>query len=188
MKIINDPSKFDSTLSPPLVLTIGNFDGLHLGHQTLLYTAKEKGGNLIALTFANHPLEVLNPTSVPKKLYSLDEKMTLFSRFDVDVALVLHFNQTIAKQTAFTFLSTLRHSIPFTHLVLGSNAVLGHDRIHGQKGFETLGKSLGFHYTEVPLLEAEGTPISSGRIRTLIHHQKQKEASTLLGRPYDLIE
>ena len=120
-----------SSLTPPYALTIGFFDGVHCGHVYLLQQLREKAteqGSSVVLTFANHPKSILAPAEKPQLLTSLEERLALLEKEKVDLCLILPFTKEIAGQNFADFLITIRQKIPFHHLVLGEDAVLGYQK------------------------------------------------------------
>jgi len=162
-------------------LTIGNFDGVHLGHQILFTKAKALSKHLIAVTFSNHTTDIFVPRKKIKKICSLQDRLERLKYFGVDTALVLPFTQNLACKTALEFLRFLKRKIPFNHLVLGENAKVGSDQISGKDSFAPLEKILQFHYHAIPLLQNENIPISSSLIRSLFKQGRKEEAHNLLG-------
>ncbi|MCH9626389.1 MAG: Bifunctional riboflavin kinase/FMN adenylyltransferase [Chlamydiales bacterium] len=182
MKTVYQPEDFESS-GAPLSLTIGNFDGVHLGHQKILSQLQNQK---VVLTFSNHPLEVLKQ----EPFYSLTtplHRLYLFEKFGVDTTILLPFTEAFSRQTPEEFLLNLRAFVPFTHLVLGYDAVLGHNR----EGNSTLVKALagkhGFSLNYLDPVSCDGEIVSSSAIRAHIQKGNFAQASALLGRPYSMM-
>ncbi len=176
-------------LSSPITLTIGNFDGLHLGHICLIKRLKEltkEGGTSVILTFANHPSEVLCPLKKIPVLSTPEHKLHLFKEYEIDATLLLTFTKEFADLPYETFINILREKLPFNHLILGKKAAFGKNRSGDQDHLESLAKSLDFNLEYLPKLSANGDPISSGRLRKLIQSSQLEEAHRLLGRPFSI--
>ena len=173
------------------VLTIGTFDGVHVGHQkilkTLVRTARRLKAKSVILTFRDHPQKVLRPQRPMPLLISLNGKLRLFKKLGVDYCLIVNFNKAFFSQTPHRFVQTfLVDSLRIDHLVLGYNFCFGRDRKGDVKLLARLAKPLGFGLTVVSPVRQEGKNVSSTRIRRLIEKSRFKKASRLLGRPYAL--
>ncbi len=168
------------------VVTIGMFDGVHLGHRRIIHMAHEEARSLglrcVVFTFDHHPLEVLRPGNHPKLLSSGAQKLRLLEEMDVDMVLVAHFDRSFAEITAEEFVSRLlAERLHAREVVLGENFRFG----KGGQGDIALLVSLGAHYgigvTPVPLLRVDGEVISSTAIRRMVEEGKVEEAARRLG-------
>jgi riboflavin kinase/FMN adenylyltransferase len=157
-------------------LTIGFFDGVHLGHQALLKKLRAHPHTTI-LTFANHPRTVLSPPA-PPLLLSLPEKLELLKPF-ADELLVVPFTLEMA-QTPF---EKLLDSFDLSHLLLGVGAAFGKDRQGNEERTRAYAAKRGFTVEYVPKLLFEGEPVSSSRIRKALSEKKMNLVNQLLGRP-----
>lgn len=164
-------------------LTIGNFDGVHLGHRAILDRAQERGGSVVVYTFSNHPAEVLRSLSIPK-LSTLPHRMKLLKEAGVETTYLTPFTLPFSRQTAREFLTDLHRSTPFSHLVLGYDAVIGCDRV---SDLAPLGKELGFSVEYLDPAKIDGQIVSSSTIRAAIQNGELEWASRLLGRPYSIL-
>lgn len=169
-------------LETPLALTIGTFDGVHLGHQALFRRIKEIGHSAV-LTFSNHPLEILQPEKKLHLLTTTSEKLELIKEHKIDLTLLLPFTKELAAETYDSFIKRLHKRLPFTHLILGEGDALGYNREGNLETLTSLGKKLGYQLEMLPKLEKDGLIISSGRIRSLYADEKPLEAAALLGHP-----
>ena len=171
--------------SEPLALTIGNFDGVHLGHQAV-FAALPKNRIRVALSFQNHPSEVVGAAARPR-LCTPTHRQKLLAEQPLDLLLLLNFTPALAQQTPEQFLATLRRHLPFTDLTLGHDAAFGKGRQGDSSHIRSLAQSMGFTIDYLPLFSCSaGQPITSSRIRNLISTGDLSAASTLLGRPYSL--
>jgi len=168
----------------PCALTIGCFDGVHLGHQHLLQKLKEAGYPVV-FTFTNHPLEVIKKESVPV-LCTLKHKLQLLKQRGVQHVLLATFTPALATQTYVDFFKDLKKTLPFSHLILGKGAALGKGREGNEERVQNLCKELSFQVTYLDKMCVNGAPISSGRIREQIQAGNLKEVAQLLGRPYSI--
>jgi len=171
------------------VVTIGMFDGVHLGHRRIIemahLEARELGLRCVVFTFDRHPLETLSPGKHPKLLSSSAQKLRLLEEMDVDLVLMVHFDRAFADITAERFVSEiLAGRLHAREVVLGENFRFG----RGGEGDISLLVSLGAHYgmgvTPVPLLVVDGEVVSSTAIRKLVEEGRVEEAARRLGWDY----
>lgn len=171
----------------PLVLTIGNFDGVHRGHRALLSQARSIAGSegaVIVITFRNHPSEILQPENPISTLCTVDQKIALLKECGVDQVILLPFTRQLAKYSAESFVERVRQFIPFSHLVLGHDAKIGHNRQGNRLEMQELGMEWGFTPYYLNEYRYEGKPVSSTYIREALQKGKLAEVEELLGRPY----
>lgn len=177
------------TSQRPIILTIGNFDGVHQGHQFILQNMKRLAGpqgHVSVITFSNHPSEILRPNHPTLLLSTLSHKIKLLEQLGINSLLILPFTSEIAEQTAEHFVKTLRRTIPFSYLMLGHDATLGKNRQGNKETMSALAQQLGFevHYAEE--YRQKGFPVSSTEVRKHIQQGHLDEAHRLLGRPYSI--
>jgi riboflavin kinase / FMN adenylyltransferase len=173
----------------PLILTIGNFDGMHRGHCAVLKRAQHfagKEGETVVLTFRNHPSEVLRPDQPTRLLCTLSHRIILLEKFGVNRILLLTFTKYLAKHSAASFIEHLRQFIPFSHLVLGHDSTLGRDRQGNRATMQELGDAWGFHVYYQDEYRFEGQPVSSTRIREALQQGDFNRVEQLLDRPYSI--
>ena len=163
---------------PPTALTIGNFDGVHLGHQALLKRLKERASYTTVLTFTNHPLEILKPEAAPPLLTPLPPKLSLLEELGIDAVIALSFTQELASLPYDLFLQPF----PLTHLILGTGEAFGKNREGTPENVLRLAAQRGFIAEYIDKILMDGEPISSRHIRALIQAGDLKTASLLLGR------
>ncbi len=171
-------------------LTIGNFDGIHLGHQRVLHRLKEVAANnkaeSIVLTFSNHPSTVLKPESPTPLLTSTNQKLELLEKTGLDTIILLEFTQAFSKQTAQEFLDKLRQSMNLRFLILGHDSTLGKNRKGDEEIVKGFAKSHGFFVEYLDELLVKGKPVSSSEIRRCIEEGNFSDAATFLGRKYSM--
>jgi riboflavin kinase/FMN adenylyltransferase len=173
------------------VVTIGNFDGVHLGHQAVLKLVRERvkihRGTVVVLTFDPHPLRVLAPDVELRFLSDPEEKLALLEEAGVDVVVRLPFTREFAAQTPEEFMvRVLSEGLGARELYVGQNFRFGKGR---QGTIHTLIEAcprLGFVVQAISPVLVEGMPVSSTRIRDLVQEGCMAEAAVLLGRPYVL--
>jgi riboflavin kinase / FMN adenylyltransferase len=177
-------------------VTIGAFDGVHLGHQAVLRLVRElaRARELPAavLTFDRHPAEVVRPGSAPKLLTTLEQKLELLEATgDVDECLVLPFDATRSKEPAEQFVDELLASALRSRLVVvGADFHFGYRRHGDVPLLQLMGAELGFETIGLGLVAAHdrdaGVPYSSTRIRELIAAGDVDTAAAMLGRPHEV--
>lgn len=182
--------KLEDFTSPrqPLVMMIGNFDGMHRGHRAVLRQAQTlaREGQVIALTFRNHPSEVLKPEQPALLLCTLPHKLQLLQQAGIDTILLLPFTRYLAQHSARSFIEHVRQFIPFSHLVLGHDATLGRDRQGDRSTMNQLGMEWGFQVHYLEEYRYEGKPVSSTRIREALQQGDFMQVEELLERPYSI--
>ena len=172
-------------------VAIGNFDGVHRGHQALVAAAvaraRETGGAAVVLTFDPHPARVLRQDGAPSALTTLAQKEELVAALGIDRLVALAFDARLAALSPDAFVSEVLASLlGARHVVVGESFRFGHARQGDARTLEALGGRQGFDVQVVkPVLHA-GRPISSSRIRESLAAGDVKDAALLLGRPYAL--
>ncbi|MBE3557920.1 MAG: bifunctional riboflavin kinase/FAD synthetase [Ktedonobacteraceae bacterium] len=172
----------------PVVLTIGNFDGIHKGHQRLLHELRTMARALncvpAIVTFQPHTLMVVRPDLFVRYLTTTEEKLALARTYGgVADSIVISFTPQVAAMTAEAFLDTLRARFDLKGLVVGANFSLGHNRKGDVAFLEHYGRQHQIQIHTVSLEEAEHSRISSTRIRALVSEGSITEANELLGHP-----
>jgi riboflavin kinase / FMN adenylyltransferase len=188
MQVLKKLEDFQSTRQP-LVLTIGNFDGMHRGHQAVLQKVQALAGSdgqTIVITFANHPSTVLRPEMPTSLLCHLPHKLHLIEEFKIDILMLLTFTSYLARHSAASFVERIRHFIPFTDLVLGYDATLGRDRQGNRGMMQELAQNWGFNIYYLDEYRFEGQAVSSTRIREAVHQKDFELVESLLDRPYSI--
>ncbi len=179
---------------PPLgsaVLTIGFFDGVHLGHQRLIERAEvlaaERGATAVVVTFWPHPSAVLRPEAAPPLLTTLAEKLRLLGDLGrLDATAVLPFDEALSRQSPESFLDMIAAFCRPVALIEGPDFAMGHKRAGDLAFLRAAGQRRGFT-VETYEERAGGERISSSRIRALLQEGAVEEATRLLGRPYSLV-
>ena len=174
------------------VVAIGNFDGVHKGHQAILKRAKEKAEQLdaplVALTFDPHPREVFTPENAPLRLTPLHEKARLLARYGVDVVYVIPFSRTYAQTTAASFIGdTLKTALKAKHVVVGEDFAFGRNREGDVAVLKAAGQEYDFAAEALPLKQQEGEVYSSTAIRAAIKAGDMQKARQLLGHEIKLL-
>ena len=191
MKVIRDLQT--SSFSPHPVLTIGNFDGQHVGHQALIASvvevAKRHNGTPMVLTFDPHPAKVLAPGVSLQFLSRQEEKVEFFERLGISELVILEFTPQLANWSPkeFTF-EILRDKLGIRNLLIGESFVFGKGRSGNVQDLMRFGLQANFHVQPVVPVRVGGEVVSSTRIRKLIQSGQVKEAAQCLGRPYRVRE
>jgi riboflavin kinase/FMN adenylyltransferase len=173
----------------PITLSIGVFDGVHLGHQVVLRSAMddaaESGATAVALTFDPHPARILRPDRAPRLLTSTPHKARLIEQFGIPYLLIVPFDENFAAQPPGVFIRALADACnPLRRICVGAEWAFGHNRSGNVGLLRELGEELGFTVSETPAVHAGGMPVSSTRIRKAVEHGDLGVAHTLLGRDY----
>lgn len=171
------------------VLTIGNFDGVHLGHRALLArlcaVAGETGLPPAVLTFEPHPREFFAPESAPTRLSNLREKLELIAADGVELAFVARFNKAFASLTADQFIEdVLVKTLRVRHLIIGDDFRFGAKRTGDFALAQQAGNSFGFRVEAMNTVESESVRVSSSAVREALWAGDLERAAELLGRPY----
>ena len=190
MELIHGTAELRRKLNRP-ILTIGNFDGLHLGHQTILDTvtgrARALGGESVLYTFDPHPRKVLQPDRGPELLVNLDQKVELLAAAGLDVLIVEPFDLAFAKTPPQVFIHEYIHSrIAPREVYVGYDFHFGRDREGSMRLLTETGPQLGFSVTIIPEVTIHGKDVNSTRIRELLREGEVEEAHQLLGRPFSI--
>ena len=170
-------------------MTIGNFDGLHVGHRAIMKTvlsrARDLGGEAVVFTFDPHPRKVLHPERAPRLLTTLDQKLELLEEMGIDVAIVEPFDREFAELEPKTFVREYIHRrIRPMEVYVGYDFHFGRDREGSMRLLTETGPRLGFSVTIFPEVTIDGRDVNSTRIRELITAGDVVEATRLLGRPF----
>ncbi len=169
-------------------ITIGSFDGVHRGHQSLVRSltgaAHREGAAAVVVTFFPHPAVVLRKIESPFYLSSPDERAALMNDLGVDFVVTIPFDETTAEMTAREFIQMLKSHLGFTRLWAGADFALGRGRQGNLAFLEQLGGELDYKVDQIPAVVSEGQAISSSQIRSLISRGAVHLAAAHLNRWY----
>jgi riboflavin kinase/FMN adenylyltransferase len=193
MQLIQNPDEITSPFKNG-VITIGNFDGVHIGHQALFYEVIERAhaieGTSIAMTFEPHPLRVLKKNHTPPLITLLEQKAELIERSGIDVLICVPFTLEFAAITAVAFVEDLLvRKIGMKAIVLGEDYAFGKNREGNIELLNTLAPRLGFEVIVTSLIRSiQGVSerISSTAIRELVQAGEMQQACKMLGRHFQL--
>ncbi len=182
------------SLPDPLVIAAGVFDGVHLAHQTLIHRALEDAryvstsASCVVLTFDPHPAQILRPAHAPRLLTSTPHKIRLLQELGIKDILILPFDAKLAALPAAQFIQLLIQNAPsLCEICVGHNWSFGQGRKGNVDLLRELGAQLGFRVTEIGMIEMDGKPISSTRIREAIQAGDLTSAAKYLGRAYTIL-
>lgn len=176
---------------PRVVLTLGNFDGVHLGHQAIVRRAVTEaraiGGQVVVMTFHPHPTAVLAPDRAPARIQSLHDRLLQVRSLGAGVVVVQRFTRAFAslEPEAFVRDFLLRH-LDLQHVVVGYNVSFGRNRAGTVDTLAALGRQYGFAVDAVGPITVEGEQVSSTVVRTFLGTGDVRRVARLLGRPHVL--
>ena len=187
MKVIETFERFHSFPHP--VVTVGTFDGFHIGHRVIVESAIKRAASLngtsILISFEPHPQTVVAPESAPYLITTKEEKLRLLEESRLDVVLILPFTDILSQLKAEHFVSQyLVQKIGVREIIIGRNHAFGRDRSGNVAELERLGRTYNFSVDAVSPVYVDGRRVSSSWIRECITKGQVEQASKLLGRPF----
>jgi len=190
MSIIYSTLEIEDDIKNGTCVTIGNFDGVHVGHQTLIKTlnqrAKQKGLKSVVFTFHPHPLRIIG-SEPPPFLTQTEQKLELLQEMEPDYILCLPFTQEVAEMSPEEFVRIyLVHGLNTKDLVIGHDYTFGKGRRGNYELLQELGRQYGFKVEQLQAIIKDADVVSSTRIRSLIQEGRVEEARPLLGRFYQV--
>jgi len=178
------------SVAQPVALTIGNFDGVHLGHQALLAqlraAAQLRGLPLAVVIFEPHPREFFTPQQAPARLTSMREKLELFAALGVDRVHVCRFNNRFAQMSATDFAHALHGEAGAKFVLIGDDFRFGSGRGGDFALMQQIGAQQGFEVQAMHSVLHDGVRISSTAVRAALAEGKMDMAHSYLGRPYSI--
>lgn len=187
-----DIVRYHTDKHPQTVLVMGNFDGVHRGHQALIGAARTLASAqnlpLGVMTFEPHPRSMFAPFAEPFRLTDARQKSALFAESGVDILFLRHFNTAFATLTALEFIDkVIVGDCRARHVVIGHDFCFGKDRAGNKALLEEIGMQRGFTVHQVaPLQDRWGQTYSSTAVRQALMNEAPQEAARLLGRPWSL--
>jgi riboflavin kinase/FMN adenylyltransferase len=190
VQVIRGTAEVGSSLERA-ILTIGNFDGLHVGHQAIMKTiverARDVGSQSVVYTFDPHPRRVIRPEGAPRMLTTLEQKLEMLEAVGIDVTVVEPFDAEFSKTSHEHFVRYHIHEcIRPMEVYVGYDFHFGRDRQGSMRSLTQTGPRLGFSVTIIPEVTIGERDVNSTRIRELLSHGQVEEAEILLGRPYGI--
>ena len=179
----------NADIARPTVLTLGVFDGLHLGHQLIMKTVVERARSFDAvptvITFEPHPRAVLHPDSAPPLLQTFDQKIEALGVLGIEQTIVIHFDRAFSEISAEEFLrEVVAERLQAKAVYLGRGFAFGHGREGNIELLRRVSERLGFLADEVPEVRLRGKRIGSTRVREVLQKGRVNLARRMLGRPY----
>ena len=171
---------------------MGVFDGVHLGHQSViaqvLKDARQMGALPLVITFDRHPISVLNPAKAPQMIYPLEAKLSLLEQLGIEKVMLIPFNEKIASLSAPDFFKIISTNLfPLLSISMGTGFVFARNRTGNIKKLREMAVETGTIVQEVPSVCVHEEKISSSQIRIEISRGNFEKASQMLGRPYSII-
>jgi len=190
LQIIAGTKELSRALTRP-VLTIGNFDGVHLGHRAIMNTVIERarllGGESVVLTFDPHPRKVLQPDRAPSLLATREQKLEALEAIGIDVVILQPFDLEFASTSPEEFVREIVYErIRPAEVFVGYDFHFGRDREGSMAALSEIGAGLGFSVTIIPEIRIDDGDVNSTRIRKLLAEGEVEEAGVLLGRPFSV--
>ena len=174
----------------PVALTIGNFDGVHLGHQALLNelcaAAQLRGLPVAVMVFEPHPREFFTPQQAPARLTNLREKLELFAGMGMDRVHVCRFNSAFSQMSALDFASALHTKLAAKFVLIGDDFRFGSKRSGDFALMKSVGAQYGFDVQAMHSVQQDGVRISSTAVRAALAEGNMSLAQSYLGRPYSI--
>ncbi|WP_338550268.1 bifunctional riboflavin kinase/FAD synthetase [Roseovarius phycicola] len=181
MRVIRDYTYVDPADRGASV-AIGNFDGVHIGHQTVIDLARQAGGPLGIMTFEPHPREYFAPDAPPFRLMSREARANRLEKLGVERLYELNFNAALAGLTPDEFArNVISEGLGLTHVVVGADFCFGKGRAGNASDLERFGAEMGFGVTIAALLEGDNGQVSSTAIRTALTKGRPRDAAAMLG-------
>ena len=173
------------------VLTIGNFDGVHVGHRAIMETIIERArrleGEAVVLTFDPHPRKVLQPDRAPSMLATREQKMEALDSIGIDVVIFQPFDLAFSRISPEEFIRDVVYDkIRPVEVFVGYDFHFGRDREGSMNALSKAGADLGFSVTIIPEVKVENRDVNSTRIRSLLQEGEVEEVAILLGRPFSV--
>lgn len=189
MKIYRDVSPSSEYCGIKTAITLGTYDGVHIGHQRIIdkviRKARNAGITSAVVTFDRHPMSLLNPAESPKLLTTLDEKLALLEKTGVDVTFVLSFTREISEITAESFIEQyLINCLGMKYFVVGYDHGFGKNRLSSSSRLREYSGQAGFELEILEPVTIDDTSIKSSVIRDMIAAGDVARANRYLGRQY----
>ena len=189
MLVVTDFEDLPSDL-PPAILTIGVFDGVHVGHRAVLHQivsrARQTDGTALLLTFSPHPQKVIASGEAPPLLQTKEQKAEMLSQAGVDVLVRMPFTRRLSLYPPEQFLEKILFHARVGEVYVGSNFRFGHRRAGSFQLLQTMGEARGIRVGGIEQVKLNGDRVSSTLIRQAVRDGQMEDAARMLGRPYQI--
>ena len=173
---------------PRTAVALGMFDGMHIGHQSIvrraMELAREQAGTSVVFTFSNHPLSVLARERMPLQIGSTELRAAILEKMGVEVLFNIPFTKEFSRLSPEKFLEVLRDNLAPSYVVTGANFTFGRQGKGNQRLLQRVGENYGFHAEICPTVLSGGRPVSSTRVRELLREGNLAAVNEFLGRPF----
>lgn len=191
MQVIKDKKEFKDICKDGSVVTAGNFDGVHIGHQAILKQTVDlaHANNMVSvvITFDTHPTKIVGQNTAPYLITSTPHKLKFLEKTEVDYCFLITFTKEFSQMSAEDFIDDILIStLNVKHMVIGYDFRFGKDAKGSYQMLESFGENNGFSMTEINQIDCDGLSLSSSSIRQAIKCADFDTASKLLGRQYSL--
>lgn len=180
----------DISSYPGVVVALGTFDGLHVGHQMIISRAielaKQSGGTSVVFTFSNHPISVIDPDRCPLLLMTEKEKERFLSAMGLDIFMAIPFTNDFLHLSPTAFLEALVSNLKPAHIVVGPNYTFGYKGEGTSAMLQKMGQAYGFETHVAAKVKVKGKLASSTLIRRCIGDGDVEQAAMYLGRPFSM--
>lgn len=188
MRVLRGLASIKWADTAPCVMSIGNFDGMHLGHQALLKRtvalAKAEGLVSCVMLFEPQPKEYFDPDQAPPRLMRLIDKLRYLKAYGIDQVVCLRFDQALVARTAEAFCQTVLAPLQARRICVGENFRFGAKRGGDCETLKQLGKVHGWQLEAMPMTQLSGGRVSSTRVRAALQSDDLENTESLLGRAY----
>ncbi|MCB1218143.1 hypothetical protein KDL44_12165 [bacterium] len=188
MQVLRSYSELGQWAGAPLAISVGFFDGVHRGHQTLIAALREEAAarraKSLLITFSNSPRQYHDPGGNWKFLMTPEEKLYALGRTGVDAVLMLRYDESVCSQSAALFLKGLAHFAELSAAVFGYDTSIGSDLVSGEAGLSELCRSVGIDCRIVPAFTPGKHTVKSSLLRQYVGEGRMRESAELLGHPY----
>ena len=167
-------------------ITVGVFDGMHIGHREIIKLVVQRGPNPTVITFRENPKKQLSPDGMYNDLFTLEEKLRSFEELGICRVVLIDFSEEFSKMRGRLFIDLLQDPGKMVYLAIGSNFRCGHRKDTGAGSIKEINEKKGIPTDIVPPVFFFNEPVSSSRIRSAIHRGDLKLAAHLMGRDVDI--
>jgi len=190
MRILNDIERTKEKIGP-VVATIGNFDGLHIGHRKIIEQVRMRGEKLglmtVVMTFDPHPARVISPTGAPHLIHTRHQKIKMLEKMGVDILIFMPFDRDLSLLAAEEFFTNrVLRRMEIEEIYIGENFRFGRNRSADSDALFRIGSKLGFKVDLIESVKLEGEVVSSSLIRRLIADGNVERAALFLGQPFSI--